>query len=138
MEVTRRIVPEPDYKKGIPELLEFIAKDDIQVELRKINKHLERQESVGELSEAVLAVTDQEQCYSFLANYPFLMLVSGSLINDGLNSAFIGINNNAQRFEIKPTEVALLDRKGAKERVALIYYQCNPGLTTTVRVNGRC
>ncbi len=135
---TTKQVTASNSEKGIPELLDFVAKDDIQVELRKLNKHMEKQEFIGKISEIVLLVTDQEQCYGFIANYPNIALVSASLINDGLNSAFIGINGNAERFEIRPTEVAHVDRKGADERVALIYYQCNPGLTTTVRVNGKC
>jgi hypothetical protein len=61
--------------------------------------------------------------------------VTANFINDGPNLVEIAINYPDNKFTIGAGESAVVDRQGAAERIAIIFYQCPVG-TASVRVTG--
>lgn len=103
----------------------------------RIRKALERPQFQGKEVAVTLSATDREQTKSFLADYPYMPLATAWLINDGIRSAFIGVNGNAESFELRAGEDAHIDHQNADERIVLIFYRCNRGQTTTMRIIGK-
>ena len=124
-------------KRLPPELLQIIMLDDIQVALSKLNQHNKKEEFQGGLiDERTLEVTDRVQSMTFIGDWTCAALINAFFINDGDKTAYIGINHTDEYFTIKPGETRTVDRAGAEERIALIFYWSDNGETTSVRVNG--
>ncbi|GAI03605.1 unnamed protein product, partial [marine sediment metagenome] len=110
---------------------------DLQVALTKLNKHWEKTEFQGGLiDERTLEVTDRVQSMTFIGDWRCAPLINAFFINDGDNTAYIGINHTDEYFTMEPGETRTVDRAGAEERIALIFYWSDNGETTSVRVNG--
>ena len=124
-------------KRLPPELLQIIMLDDIQVALSELNQHNKKEEFQGGLiDERKLEVTDKVQSMTFIGDWPHVPLIDAFFINDGDKRAYIGINHTGEYFTMEPGETRTVDRAGAEERIALIFYWSDNGETTSVRVNG--
>lgn len=114
--------------KGIPELLQYIAMDDVQVELRKLNKHFADEESEGLSGSEDLKGTDQLQEYELLHRAQSL-----SGINRGPGDIAIFINDPV----IQPRWLAMNQMYKAnfgRHKIGRVFYQCYPGATATFTV----
>lgn len=143
-EITKSILPEVVDESGQPITgPEMEAVTGLIIQLAQLaqqartRKALERTQFAGKEVSIILSVTDQEQGKSFLADYPFTPVATLWLINDGLRSAFISVNSNAERFELRAGEDAHIDHQNADERIYFIFYRCNTGEITTVRGVGK-
>jgi len=130
--------PMPPIPKRIPpEMLQIIMLDDIQVALSKLNQHYKKREFQGGLiDERTLEVTDRVQSMTFIGDWPLTPLINAFFINDGAKGAYLAINQTGEYFTINPGETKTVDRAGAEERIAIIFYWSDKGETTSVRVNG--
>ena len=69
-------------------------------------------------------------------DYPYTFWISAYFINDGPDPVEIAINYPDDRFTIKPKETVTVNRSGAQERIAVIFYVCERGKTASVRITG--
>jgi len=69
-------------------------------------------------------------------DYPYTFWISAYFINDGPDPVEMAINYPDDKFTIKPNETITVNRSGAQERIAVIFYQCERGRTATVRITG--
>lgn len=136
-ETIRRVSAAESSERGLPELLDFVAKDDMQVELRKVNKHMEKQEFEGLVDPRTLAVTDQLQILDVYLEWPLEPWITASAHNYGPNTAFLSINNEFDQIPLRINEAHDFDFKGSDKRIRLIYYRCNAGQTAAVQINGK-
>lgn len=128
----------PGLDDNIGALLQFVAADDLQVELYKLNLHMKRQEFQGRVDPRSLAVTDIMQHLNLLLTPPYKPWITAFAHNyDPENTAYLSINNRFDLIPVKHGESHAFDFKGSEERIWLIYYVCDPGLTATVQVNGK-
>jgi hypothetical protein len=72
----------------------------------------------------------------FIHNHPYTPLMSIFLINDGPDAVEVAINYPNDRFTMQPGETRTIERSGAQERIAIIFFKCAEGETATVRVEG--
>lgn len=131
------------YKRGEvenkidPKVLQLILLDDMQVGLTKLNEHFKKEEYQGRLiDERTLAVTDRVQSMTFIGDWPSAALMNAFLINDGTDRAYIAINDTGNWFTMESGETKTINRSGAEERIAIIFYWCDGGETASVRVTG--
>lgn len=135
-ETTNRVTV-ADPEKGVPELLDFVAKDDIQVELRKLNKHMEKQEFKGLVDSRTLNVTAQLQSIPLDLEWPLEPWITATAHNYGPNTAFLSINTDFDWVPLRIGEGHNFDFSGSEKRIFLIYHRCNPAETATVQINGK-
>ncbi|GAI62973.1 unnamed protein product, partial [marine sediment metagenome] len=62
-------------------------------------------------------------------DYPYTLWISAYFINDGPDPVEIAINYPDDRFTIKPNGTVTVNRSGAQERIAVIFYVCERGKT---------
>ena len=135
-EIVKRGEPNPVIVKRIPGLLEFVALDDIQVELRKLNDHFKKDEFEGLLDPRTLQVTGQYQVLRLSSESPPRRWITASAHNYGPNTANLSINNS-EWIPLRANEDYRFDFKGSDERIEVIGYQCDTGNTALVQINGK-
>ncbi|MBA7624870.1 hypothetical protein ES703_32284 [subsurface metagenome] len=69
-------------------------------------------------------------------DYPYTLWISAYFINDGPDPVEIAINYPDDKFTIKANGTVTVNRSGAQERIAVIFYICEKGKTATVRITG--
>ena len=69
-------------------------------------------------------------------DYPYTLWISAYFINDGPDPVEIAINYPDDRFTIKPNGTVTVNRSGAQERIAVIFYVCERGKTASVQITG--
>lgn len=69
-------------------------------------------------------------------DYPYTLWISAYFINDGPDPVEIAINYPDERFTINPKETVTVNRSGAQERIAVIFYICEKGKAATIRITG--
>ena len=69
-------------------------------------------------------------------DYPYTLWISAYFINDGPDPVEIAINYPDDRFTIKPNGTVTVNRSGAQERIAVIFYVCERGKTAEVQITG--
>ncbi len=69
-------------------------------------------------------------------DYPHTLWISAYFINDGPDPVEIAINYPDERFTIKPNETVTVNRSGAQERIAVVFYVCERSKTASVRITG--
>jgi len=67
---------------------------------------------------------------------PYTPWLGAYFINDGPDPVEIALNYPDDRFTLKPGETVTVNRSGAREGIAVIFYVCGSGKTATVRVTG--
>lgn len=69
-------------------------------------------------------------------DYPYTFWISAYFINDGPDPVEIAINYPDDKFTIKSGGTVTVNRSGAQERIAVVFYVCERGKTATVRITG--
>ncbi|MBA7506481.1 hypothetical protein ES706_05172 [subsurface metagenome] len=69
-------------------------------------------------------------------DYPYTPWISAYFINDGPDPVEIAINYPDEKFTINPGGTMTVNRSGALERIAVIFYICGRGKTASVRIIG--
>ena len=69
-------------------------------------------------------------------DYPYTLWISAYFINNGPDPVEIAINYPDDRFTIKPNGTTTVNRAGAQERIAVIFYICERGKTAEVEITG--
>jgi hypothetical protein len=67
---------------------------------------------------------------------PYTLWIGAYFINDGPDPVAIAINHPDDQFTMNPGETITIDRSGAQERIAIIFYICETGKTASVRITG--
>ncbi len=67
---------------------------------------------------------------------PYIPWISASFFNDGPDRVYIGINR-PDGSPIESGESLTVDLSGADRRIEVIFYQCDPGKTASVRAIGK-
>ena len=69
-------------------------------------------------------------------DYPYTQWISAYFINEGPDPVEIAINYPDDRFTIKPNGTVTVNRAGAQERIAVVFYVCERGKTAEVQITG--
>jgi hypothetical protein len=138
-EVVPKIIDEEGNKIVGPEMeavIGLVGQMAQLAQLARIRKSLEKEEFEGNVDHRDLAATDQLQWIDLIDRFPNTPWVSAFIINDGPNDALLAINNAYSWIRIKHRETRTVNYSKADRRIEIIYYQCDPGNTALVRVDG--
>lgn len=69
-------------------------------------------------------------------DYPYTLWISAYFINNGPDEVEIAINYPDDKFTIRPNGTITVNRSGAQERIAVIFYNCEKGKTAEVEITG--
>ena len=69
-------------------------------------------------------------------DYPYTFWISAYFINNGPDPVEIAINYPDDKFTIRPNGTVTVNRSGAQERIATIFYVCEKGKTAEVEITG--
>ena len=69
-------------------------------------------------------------------DYPYTLWISAYFINNGPDPVEIAINYPEDRFTISPDATVTVNRSGAQERIAVVFYVCERGKTASVEITG--
>ncbi|GAI81825.1 unnamed protein product, partial [marine sediment metagenome] len=69
-------------------------------------------------------------------DYPYTFWISAYFVNNGPDEVEIAINYPDDKFTIKPNGTVTVNRSGAQERIATIFYVCEKGKTAEVEITG--
>lgn len=69
-------------------------------------------------------------------DYPYTLWISAYFINNGPDPVEIAINYPDDRFTISPDGTTTVNRAGAQERIAVVFYICERGKTAEVQITG--
>ncbi|MBA7705503.1 hypothetical protein ES703_114334 [subsurface metagenome] len=69
-------------------------------------------------------------------DYPYTLWISAYFINNGPDPVEIAINYPDDKFTIRPNGTITVNRSGAQERIAVIFYNCEKGKTAEVEITG--
>lgn len=95
-------------------------------------RYFDSQTYQGQSESHILSATDVQK--HIVLNNPW---IGAYFINDGPDTVMIRINDESSTpFLLGFYETITLSRSGADTRIYAIYYQCNSGETTSVRVLG--
>jgi len=134
--VSRREIERREQNEIDTELLKFIALDDIQVALSKINKSLKLSQLQGG-SATITLNADEKYRYIVLWHvYPYTPLFTAHFFNDGLDGVFVSVNGEPD-IPLKKGENSLVDFIKAERKVEVISYYCALGETASVRVGAK-
>lgn len=131
------VIKRTQIEKRIPGLLDFIALDDIQVELRRMNKHFEKSEFQGIVDPRTINATDSVGFIDLIEVAPYTPWISASAHNYGLNTVYLSINNQFYWIPLRINEGHNFDFAKSDQRISEIYYKCDSGETATVQINGK-
>lgn len=106
-------------------------------QLAKVRKALERDHFRGKLDPRELPVTDEYQFIDLVNDWPNTPWIGFFIINHGPNTAKVQINGIHETWlKIRKSETRTVDRSKADERISLIAYQCDPGETALLEIEG--
>ncbi len=130
-------VTEDGRKVMRPDVLNFLMLASINAQIartrREIEKHNRKESFEGNLDIRTLNATDELQCLSLIARWPFTPWVSAFFINRGPDEVYIRINRS-EEIKMEVGETRTIDHTHAEERIEQIYYKTNPGETASVTV----
>lgn len=101
-----------------------------------IAQYIRSQSYIGVSDPRIIEVNSELSYLDLINEHPYTPWVSVSFVNDGLSSAFIAINQPTALHELKAGETASVYRIGAQERISSIFFKCNTGEETSMRVIG--
>ena len=144
--MTREIVP---YERGITKkvyskvpsdvesILTLVRLDDIALSLDDINAYNKKQTFQGKNDPWRLSANDQVQHLDTINTHPDAPWISCFIINRGPNKVRIQVNESTQRWLIMGKgETRTIYYSKAEERISYINYQCDPGETAVIEVEG--
>lgn len=69
-------------------------------------------------------------------DFPYAPWISAYFVNDGPDPVWVAINYPDDKFVINPKETNTVERTGAQERIAIIFYVCERGKKASLRITG--
>jgi len=124
----------PHLAKVTPEVLQVILLDELT---GRVGEYVEKVSFKGKLDVRPLAANETTQNISFVDGWPNTPWISALLINDGPDTAYIGINRASGWIRLLLNETRALDYSNADEKIETIYYRCDPGENASVRAEGQ-
>jgi hypothetical protein len=103
---------------------------------QSITQSVQAQAYLGRTITRTVEADDSLRYFDVRFDYPFALWISAYFINDGPDPVEIAINYPDERFTIKPGETVTVNRSGAQERIAVVFYVCQRGKTASVRITG--
>ncbi len=79
---------------------------------------------------------DKLKYFDVRYDYPYTLWISAYFINKGPDPVEIAINYPDDKFTISPNATVTVNRAGAQERIAVIFYICERGKTAEVQITG--
>ena len=134
--VSRREVERQEQNVIDTELLKFIALDDIQVALSKINKSLKLTQFQGGAGTITLNANEKYKYIVLFHVYPYTPLFTAHFVNKGPDGVFVSVNGEPDT-PLKKDEDALYDFIKAERKIEVISYYCDPGETAIVPVGAK-
>lgn len=99
-------------------------------------RFLSAQAYQGKADPRVLNATSELGWIDLIHDYPYTPWISAYFINDGPDTVEVAINYPNDRFTINSGETVTVNRSGAQEKIAIIFFKCAEGETASVRVTG--
>lgn len=134
--VSRREIERQQQNVIDTELLKFIALDDIQVSLSKINKSLKLTQFQGGTGTITLNANEKYKYIVLFHVYPYTPLFTAHFFNDGPDGVFVSVNGEPD-IPLNKGEDSLVDFVKAERKIEVISYYCDPGETASVRVGAK-
>lgn len=134
--VSRRELARQEQNVIDTELLKFIALDDIQVSLSKINKSLKLTQFQGGAGTITLDANEKYKYIVLFHVYPYTPLFTAHFFNDGPDGVFVSVNGEPD-IPLNNGEDSLVDFIKAERKIEVISYYCAPGETASVRVGAK-
>ncbi len=97
---------------------------------------LQAQSYIGRTDGRELRAINKLQWIDLIHDHPYFPWTWANFENSGPDEVRIGINAPAENFDILPGGSMAVDRRGALEKINVIFYHCAPGETATVTVRG--
>jgi len=123
-------------KRIDPKILEILALDDLAIGLNKVVAHLKKDEFIGDVYSTTLNATDEIKRLDIIKISGYLW-IKASLINDGPDTVYLGINSSNCSNIVKIDESFKIDFAKSDRRINYIWYKCDNGGTSSVRVVGK-
>lgn len=101
-----------------------------------ITQFAQAQAYVGRTSPRTVKANSTLKYLDVRHDYPYTPWISAYFINDGPDPVEIAINYPDDKFTMNPNETVTVNRSGAQERIAVIFYVCERGKTASVRITG--
>jgi len=120
-----------------PELLKLIMMDDLRVSINRMDKHFETEAFEGREDNRVLPVTDEIGVVDLIRHYPGKPWVTAYFINDGPSTVYVALDYPNREWQLKSSETRTIDRTHATDRIGLIFYRCDSGGASSLRVTGQ-
>jgi len=134
--VSRRELERREQNVIDTELLKFIALDDIQVALSKINKSLKVSQFQGGAGTITLNADEKYRYIVLWHVYPYTPLVTAHFVNKGPDGVFVSVNGEPDT-PLNKDEDALYDFIKAERKIEVISYYCNVGETALIPVGAK-
>lgn len=119
-----------------PDVIQAVVQLASLGQLARIRKSLEGAEFEGISDERVLSASGTPKVVDLIQSYPYRPWITAYFISDGVDPVRIKINRDGRFFTLYENETRTVDRAKAKQRIELIYYECDVGETATIRVTG--
>jgi len=120
--------------KVTPEVIQVILLDELT---GRVGEYIEKVSFKGKLDVRMITATDVTQNFSPLDEWPNVPWISIFLVNNGPNTVYIAINQASGWMQLLINETRALDYSCADEKIGIVYYVCNPGMTANVRMEGQ-
>jgi len=123
----------PHLAKVSPEIMQVIMLDELT---GRIAEYVEKVSFAGKLDVRTLVANGRTQNISLIDGW-HTPWISALLINDGPDTAYIGINRASGWIRLLYYETRALDYSNADEKIETIHYRCDPGENASVRAEGQ-
>ncbi len=97
---------------------------------------IQAQSYIGRTDPRELRATGKLQWIDLIHDHPWFPWSWATFDNAGPDEVHIGINAPTENFDILPGGSMSVDRKGALEKMNVIFFHCDQGETATVTVRG--
>ena len=119
--VSRRELERREQNVIDTELLKFIALDDIQVALNKINKSLKVSQFQGGAATITLNADEKYRYIVLFHVYPYTPLFTAHFFNDGPDGVFVSVNGEPD-IPLNKDEDSLVDFIKAERKIDVNSY----------------
>lgn len=102
-----------------------------------VAQQLRAQAYTGLTDERKLNATPVMQWLNLISAPPYVGWIAVSLVNNGPNSVFIGVNNPNELHEVEASDSYSVNMAGAARRIEFLFYKCGLGERASVQVVGK-
>ena len=125
-----------DIMDAIPKVLMVIFGLVLLMAILPVTQNAQAQAYQGRSVTKTVKANGELKYLDVRYDYPYTLWISAYFINDGPDPVEIAINYPDDRFTIKPNGTVTVNRSGAQERIAVIFYICERGKTAEVQITG--